>query len=277
MTPLGKIALREMLIVKLDIADVQELQWDARSPNSSAARADAILAVVVPAIEAKDAKIEQLSGLMRGMARRVGEVRQSLRFADAHVPQWERIIAEHKAEIERLRAELDATVKPNLWFTPSDEFPLEAHERADRERPNIGHAFPTLEWRQEQLDESPFVPPAIAAFAEVRDRKADRFQQHYEAVARIVDGLSKTERDRLINGGWPESDEDERAICGQVHDSVPCTRPRVPETNGCWAHYGPEADDERTVRTKPDVIVNGPGTYPLPNGGSLTVRVAEGP
>lgn len=44
--------------------------------------------------------------------------------------------------------------RPNPWFTkPGAEFPLEAAERADRERPSIGHAFPTLEWRQQQLDE----------------------------------------------------------------------------------------------------------------------------
>lgn len=47
---------------------------------------------------------DRLSSLLRGMARRAGELRQSLKFADAHVPQWERIIAEHKAEIERLTA-----------------------------------------------------------------------------------------------------------------------------------------------------------------------------
>jgi hypothetical protein len=44
---------------------------------------------------------------LRGMARRVGEIRQSLRFADAHVPRWEQIISEHKAEIVRLRRWVD--------------------------------------------------------------------------------------------------------------------------------------------------------------------------
>lgn len=50
---------------------------------------------------------DALSGLLRGMARRVGAVRQSLRFADAHVPEWERVISEHKAEIARLTDERD--------------------------------------------------------------------------------------------------------------------------------------------------------------------------
>lgn len=40
---------------------------------------------------------------LRGMARRVGEFRQALKFADAHVPQWERIISERQKEIELLR------------------------------------------------------------------------------------------------------------------------------------------------------------------------------
>lgn len=55
-------------------------------------------------------QLHALSGLLRGMARRVAEVRQSLRFADAHVPQWERVISDHKDEISRLRAQLDKAV-----------------------------------------------------------------------------------------------------------------------------------------------------------------------
>lgn len=43
------------------------------------------------------------SELLRGMAARASELRRSLKFADAHVPQWERIISEHQQEIERLR------------------------------------------------------------------------------------------------------------------------------------------------------------------------------
>lgn len=62
--------------------------------------------VVQSLLQERDA----LSGLLRGMARRLAEVRQSLRFADAHVPQWERVISEHKDEIARLRAQLDKAV-----------------------------------------------------------------------------------------------------------------------------------------------------------------------
>jgi hypothetical protein len=31
-------------------------------------------------------------------------------------------------------------------------------------------------------------------------------------------------------------------VCGQVHDGEVCVERRVPETNGCWGHYGPGED-----------------------------------
>lgn len=48
-----------------------------------------------------------LSGLLREMAAKTSAFRRALAFADAHVPQWERIIADHKAEVERLTAEVE--------------------------------------------------------------------------------------------------------------------------------------------------------------------------
>lgn len=48
-----------------------------------------------------------LSGLLRDMARKVSGFRQSLKFADAHVPRWDQIISEHKTEIKRLEENED--------------------------------------------------------------------------------------------------------------------------------------------------------------------------
>lgn len=60
--------------------------------------------VVQSLLQERDA----LSGLLRDAARKISEFRRALNFADAHVPQWERIIAEHKAENERRESERQA-------------------------------------------------------------------------------------------------------------------------------------------------------------------------
>ncbi len=93
---------------------------------------------------------EALSVLLRGMARRVGEMR-------ADRDEW-------KAAAEAEAWLLDqAQAKPNPWFTAPNEFPLEAAEREDRERTSIGYAFPTQEWRQQQLDEAPTIRTEVSA------------------------------------------------------------------------------------------------------------------
>lgn len=60
-------------------------------------------------LETRLAETEDVySELLRGMAARASDFRRALAFADAHVPQWERIIDEHKAEVSRLREQLAA-------------------------------------------------------------------------------------------------------------------------------------------------------------------------
>lgn len=139
-------------------------------------------------------------------------------------------VEEFVRTIVRLR---QTATKPNPWFTKPAEFPLEAAEREDRL--SVAYAFPTQEWRQEQLDRaqaegaSPFVPPAIAAIAEVRDRK----REHFETVHRLVGDLVAQHSERLVpineawalanmenrdpalmlrRGEWHEADEDERTV-----------------------------------------------------------------
>ncbi len=116
--------------------------------------------------------------------RKVGAERDEKQFEIELLRRWVHRFRERAAE---QREQIDRITKPNPWFTHPDEFPIETAEREDRERTSIGYAFPTQEWRQQQLDESPFVPPAITAMAKVRDRKAEALQQHHETVARIVE------------------------------------------------------------------------------------------
>jgi chromosome segregation ATPase len=179
---------------------------------------------------------------------------------------WDELIVETRRVTEEWLAR-GTTSKPNPWFTPA-EFPLEEAERADRERPSIAYAFPTQEWREEQLNgqppeaedpdrEGPFVPDIVTALSQVRDLQIESNSvEQVEGVLSLKHQLDQVEkmlrhyeksltpvseaRHRLLTGEWPEAEP--RPICGQVHDSVPCTEPRVPETNGCWAHYGPEVE-----------------------------------
>jgi hypothetical protein len=73
---------------------------------------------------------QALSGLLRGMAWRSTELRRSLRFADAHVPRWERIIGEHQAEIERLRTEHAQAVED--WGCNDEQLLAENQRLADQ-------------------------------------------------------------------------------------------------------------------------------------------------
>lgn len=232
---------------------------------------------------------EITSGLLRGMARRAAELRRKYRSLSRSYVRLGTERDEKQFEVERLRRwvdrfrhgmntaveerdllraqrdELLAATKPNPWFTPAvAEFPIEEAERADRERTSIAYAFPSQEWREEQLAEaaaervkpdvvingpgnyplphggtltvrvadreSPFVPPAIAAMAEVRDRKAEALQQHHETVARIVE--------QYVTAAEPVADV--RAyLLGQRREDC-----RVDIA------FGGQVDDERTVRTE---------------------------
>lgn len=200
---------------------------------------------------------DALSGLLRGMARRVGEMRQSLRFADAHVPQWERIIGEHKAEIERLEQNeefLERAVHiqigccdgsdvpcdmvvtenlyrrvreryyptatgPNPWFTPA-EFPIEQHERevadlveqivakqADpdfrkyllgKRREDCNILFGGKDSRERNSNEQ--VAGALSLSS------LDHLRKQFEKI------LSRYDAHTLINGEWPEADDDEGTV-----------------------------------------------------------------
>lgn len=155
----------------------------------------------------------------------------------------------------------------NPWFTKPAEFPLETAEREDRERVQSvddAHGLANMINRDPML----MLRRGEWHVGKIRDRKADAFRQHYENVARIVEAVATNSeslmpvseaRHRLLGEpgavdlesltGTVEFDAMFPPACGQIHDGDECLEPRVPEANGCWAHYGPEVDDERTVRT----------------------------
>ncbi|SER95534.1 hypothetical protein SAMN05216188_11870 [Lentzea xinjiangensis] len=224
-------------------ADGRQLGLEPLADATYEQMADAVLEIVSERLESAGALMTEfqrlaefvrqrnlvLSGLLRGMARRAVQYRRAVdamhrQLTSEHaqaVEDWgrndEAMLAENQRladQVQRLTAELAARdgiisgwvrqderrrAKPNPWFTPAAEFPLEAAERADREaahRPSIGYAFSPQEHREEQVDLESLT--GAAAF--------DR--------------------------AFPPA-------CGQIHDGTECLEPRVPETNGCWVHYGP--------------------------------------
>lgn len=144
-------------------------------------------------------------------------------YAATDLP-WDELIVEARnvtsqwlargAQLDALRAELDVLTKPNPWFTPAAEFPIEAAERADRERPSIGYAFQSKEHRDEAVIHVSTTPDP-----DWRERFAAWVQN------RGVIAFGGEQRDRLLNGEWTEAEvtgDDERTVRIPGSPSAPC-------------------------------------------------------
>lgn len=149
---------------------------------------------------------EALSGLLRGMARRVGEYRLAARAEAEIVDQQGTRVVELINDNKRLRLLLARSEdgKPNPWFTPADEFPIEQHEREDRRVESIEEAH--AQANMQNRDPMQILRRGEWHTEQIRERKASSFWQHYEAIARMIDGLNMEERKGLLNGPWPETE-----------------------------------------------------------------------
>lgn len=83
---------------------------------NTAQATDAVLAVVAPLLAERDIEIERLRGKrdalslrLRGMARRLGEVRDEMRFATRHIGQWQRVAQRLRSQRDGARAALAAS------------------------------------------------------------------------------------------------------------------------------------------------------------------------
>lgn len=164
-----------------------------------------------------DGEVEHLRAKLATVAEHRDEKQAEIDRLRSWVDRFRQGMNTAVKERDLLRAQRDellASAKPNPWFTPA-EFPVEEAERADRERASISYAFPTQEWREEQL--------------KVRDRKAEALQQHHETVAHIVEAVAM---------GKADPDFRQYLLAKRREDC------RVDIA------FGGQLDDERTVRTE---------------------------
>jgi hypothetical protein len=80
-------------------------------------------------------------------------------------------------------------------------------------------------------------------------RSGDEFERAAEVVCRDPERTASIEAfldepDEPDEPAGSAASEDTPTPCGQVHHGHVCTQPRVPGTNGCWGHYGPDTDPD---------------------------------